>query len=352
MNEGLYCLVNIPTADTVVQGPQILPQNYQAPNGTWYYNINNEDIWPDAQLITIGWYPYVLVDTGSPGPYYTRSLSGFNVQAANVTQTAIYTQWPIEQVRAIKNGELEQQITEYTANEVAAEPKISEYVANETEWLFDQQAELARLEVWQDVADFDTTKPEILPLSNDFVGRSYVTQGEKLSTENTNATNAGLAEPWDSVAVADFITANKLAGDDISGNTPPVQPTYVLRQGIAVPSEEFNRVTIYRYQQPNANPALQTNYRMVMTNRQDARDLYIFSYTNGTYLTWHKFEDQGNGKWQLEGHSAEWQYVPADMGFIFSYGTNPAVEADFFTERVEFEAGIAQKNILVAWDKV
>jgi len=79
--------------------------------------------------------------------------------------------------------------------------------------------------------------------------------------------------------------------------------------------------------------------------------LYVFSYTNCTYLTWNQFVQQSDGTWWFEATAAEMQYTDTDMGFIFSYGTNPAVEADYFTDRVEFAAGVDQQDLLVAWDQ-
>ena len=156
--------------------------------------------------------------------------------------------------------------------------------------------------------------------------------------------------PWDQAELNSFVSANNLAANDSSDATAPVQPDYKLRQGVGVPSEQFNRIIIYRESRDDPNPALQTTYKMILTSRQDARNIYVFSYTNSTYLTWRLFEDYGDGTWRLEATPAEWQYVPGDMAFIFSYGTNPAVEADYFTERVEFPAGVQEKQILVAWD--
>lgn len=125
MNEGQYCWVD---QGSVVQGPQLLPQNWQDPNtGTWYYNVNNDDLWSDPNLLSIGWYPYVLVDAGEPGPYYDKSVSAFQVQATEVVQTVQYTQWDIERVRTSKGDEMEGQITLYTTNELAINKKVSEY---------------------------------------------------------------------------------------------------------------------------------------------------------------------------------------------------------------------------------
>ena len=350
MNEGLYCWVD---NNAVVITQRKLPQNWQNPNtGEWYYNLNNEQVWSDAQLLTIGWYPYVLVDAGAPGEYYIRTLSDYSIQATEVVQTASYEQRPIEDVRQQKNFELQGQITIYEANQVAINPKINDYIANDAKWLADSQAELARLDTWQAVADFDSTKPAVLPLPNNFVGASYVKQGEQLTAENTSATNAGLDPPWNQTAVDDFITANKIAAEDNSGGTPPTEPNFELRQGIAVPSEQAARVILYRLSREDANPALQTTYKIRILNREDNRNLYVFSYTGLTYLTWHQFQDIGGGIWEVEAAAAEWQYVPGDMAFIFSYGANPAVEGDYFTDRVEFSAGVPQLNILVAWDSV
>ena len=338
---SLYCYVE---NNAVVGVPRTLPQ-------TWN-NISNFNALDDPTLLAYGWYPYVLVDSGYPGTYYDRTLSAFQIQSTEVVQTAIYTQWTIERLKNFKNGELENQIINYTTNERSINPKIDDYVNDDAEWFAGEQAKLARLTDWQNVADFDTTKPSPLVLPNSYVGASYVRQGVQLTAQNSAATDAGLDPVWDQITINNFISSNQLAADDSSNSVSPVQPTYEIRQGIAVPSEQFRRVIIYRESRDDPNPALRTTYKMLLLNRQDSRDLYIFSYTNTTYLAWHKFEDTGNGEWRLEASPAEWQYVPGDMAFIFSYGTNPAVEADYFTDRVEFPAGVSEMNILVAWDTI
>ena len=355
-NTGLYCEVNLPQRDTVLDGPRTLPQNYTDQNGNSQKNVNNTDVWNDQgtdgrnSLYDIGLYPYVENDTGAPNQYYDRSLSDFSVNADNVSRDAIYTQWDIELVKADKNVELEEQITIYSTNDQAVNEKVLRYIRDDVQWVADKQAELARITDWQQAADFDTTKPSILPLSNTYKGASYVDQGLDLTGKNQAAVAAGQSEIWPQAEINTWVTANRTAAEDSSGSTPVQDPSYRFRQGVAKVSERFNRIIIWREARDDPNPALRTTYKMQMRNRQDSRDLFIFSYTNGTYLTWRKFEDQGNGVWALEATPAEWQYVPGDMAFIFSYGTNPAVEADYFTDRVEFPAGVTEKNILVAWD--
>lgn len=361
INQGYYCQIDPNNPIAVDDGPRRLPQNWVSPYETQpngrpveYNNINNTDIWNNAELLSIGWYPYILSDTPPTEypQYYDKSYSDFQIQATEVLQTAVYTQWDIERVREQKNAELESKITQYSANEISINPKVNDYISNELKWFSDAQAELARLDVWEDVAGYNTSKPNILILPNNFVGASYVKQGELLTAENTSATNAGLTPPWDQTIVNDFITANKLAAEDNSGGTVPVEPTFEIRQGIAVPSEQAARIVIFRVARDDPNPALRTTYKMRLLNRKDDRDLYVFSYTGLTYLTWRLFENLGGGTWGLEATSAEWQYVPNDMAFIFSYGTNPAVESDYFTDRVEFPAGVAEENIYVAWNSV
>ena len=352
INTGPYCEVKLPERDSVLSGPERLPQNYKDQNGNWNMNVWDDTAWSDSDRVSIGLYPYVENDTGSPGEYYDRSLSDFTIHADYVSRDAIYTQWPIEQVKDSKNRELEDQITVYSHNDNAVNPKTVEYVRNDAQWVADKQAQLARITDWNEAAAFDTTKPQVLPLSNSYIGRSYVDQGVDLTAKNQASVDAGQGEIVPQAELNAFITANRNAADDSSNSTAPQKPGYRIRQPIANNSEQFNRIIIWREARDDPNPALRTTYKMQMRNRQDARDLYIFSYTNGTYLTWRKFEDQGNGVWALEATPAEWQYVPLDMAFIFSYSTNPAVEAEYFTDRVEFPAGVSEKNILVAWDPV
>lgn len=344
VNKGKYCHIEGGLVDL---GPKLLPQNWEGSN-----NINNTDTWDDARLATIDWLPYVLVDTGAPGPYYTRTLSAFNIQATEVTQTAEYTQWDIEQVRAQKNAELESSITIIDANQLASDVLIRYSIQDENEWVATEKAKLARFETWQEVADFDTSKPEILPLSNTYVGKQYVRQGTELTAENTAAVDAGLTTPYDAPTLSAFITANTLAAEDSSGGTPPVDPDYKLRQGVAVVSEGASQIWIYRYQRAGVNPVTDFNYRIKLISKRDLRQLYVFSYANGgTYLTWHPLVLQPDGSWTVEGGSTEWQYAPGDMSFIFSYGTNPAVEADYFTEKVEFPAGVNEQVRRIRWNK-
>ena len=337
---------------TVVDGPRTLPVSWRDPKtGKLYANFNKLS---GPELLALEWYPYVENDPGSPGIYYDKIYGPFVVNPTNVTRDVTWQQWNIEDVRQDKDNKLQAELTSVTADQLALDGKIPENARNETKWLVDEQAKLYRLTDWQAVADFVTAMPTKLVLPNDFAASSYVVQGTAMKAENTAASQATLTPRWDPVELDAFIAANKSAAADVSGTQPPTHPGHKLRQGVVVPSEQSARVIIYREVREDPNPALRTTYKMRLLNRQDARDLYIFSYTNSTYLTWHKFEDisqlQDGSVWGLEAHSAEWQYVPGDMAFIFSYGTNPAVEADYFTDRVEFPAGVDQINVWVAWD--
>ncbi len=353
-NTGQYCEVNTPDRDTVLDGPRRLPKSWVDHDGNSLKNLNNSDVWSDADLLDVGWYPYVENDNppAESSNYYDRSLSDFQVNADNVSRDAIYTQWDIDRVKGSKNSELESQIRQYSTNDQALNEKVLEYVRDDSQWVADRQSELYRITDWDEAADYDTSKPSVLPLSNTYKGAAYVDQGLKLTAQNDAAVSSGQTAIWDQAIVNTFIATNRLAAEDSSGATEPLDPVYQIRQPISKVSEQYNRITIWREHRDDPNPALQTTYKMQMRNRQDSRNLYIFSYTNGTYLTWRVFEDQGNGVWALEATPAEWQYVPGDMNFIFSYGTNPAVETDYFTDRVEFPAEVSEKNILVAWDLV
>ena len=366
INEGLYCQVDPGNPVAVDDRPRRMPQNWTSPYETQpngrpveYLNINNSDVWNDAALLSIGWYPYVLVDSppAQYPEYYDKALDPFNIQATEVTQTVVYTQWDIDRVKTRKINELNGQVTFFEANQLAVDRLLEETATNENEWVNVQGAQVSRLSSegdWNAVAAFDTTKPLVITLPNNYVGQSYVNQGVRMTAENDAATQATLAPPYDAQAVADFITANKIAAEDASGTQPPTEPTYELRQGVVTPADGVSEVWNYRESRDDPNPALQTTYKMRLLNKQDTRPLYIFSYTgldSQTYLTWRLFEIQSDGSYALEATSAEWQYAPGDMSFIFSYGTNPAVEADFFTLPVNFPAGVAEQVIRVRWDQ-
>lgn len=351
VNNKLYCLVNIPVRDTVLSGPAKLPSEYQG-----YKNLNNPSVWPDDRLLTIGFYPYIESDAGPPaenGEYYTRSLSDFVINPTTVVRNAIYTQWPIAQVRGVKNQELENQIRVFSLNDSAFNPKVAEYIRDDGEWVSQKQGDLARLTDWADVASFNTDKPMVVVLRNSYVGASYVRQGEELTARNQAALASGQSEIWPQAQINSWVTANKAAADDPSNLTSVQKPPYGFRQGVSNPNEQFNRIDIWRVFNDDPNPANQTTYKMTMTNRQDSRDLYVFSYVNGTYLAWHKFEDlDGDNVWTLEAHSSEWVWVPNDMKFIYSYVANEAEESYYFTDEVLFPAGVQTETILVAWDPV
>ncbi|MDX1698971.1 MAG: hypothetical protein R3250_00065 [Melioribacteraceae bacterium] len=351
INTNLYCEVNTPARDTVLDGPRTLPASWVDHDGNSIKNLNDDSVWNNTQRINIGWYPYVLVDTGGADEYQDRSLSAFNIQATEVTQTANYTPWDIDRTSQAKYQELERQILEYTVNQRAINPKIDEYINDDFEWYEIEQAKIARITDRDLVAAYNTTKPAKLVLPNSYIGASFIRQGYSLTAQNQAATGSGDPEIWDQTIVNSFISQNQAAASDSSNSTSPVPPPYQIRQGISTTSEQFNRVVIYRFDRDDPIPSQQRAYAMQMSNRQDARNLYIFSYTGITYLTWRLFEDQGNGIWYLEATPAERQYTDTDMAFIFSYGTNPAVETDYFTDRVEFPAGVEEQTLLIAWDQ-
>lgn len=358
MNEGQYCLVNIPTADTVLEGPRVLPQNHY---DNIHMNIRNEVNYPDSRLLALGWYPYVENDAGPPGQYYDRQLSGFTINPTNVSRDVIYTQWDISRVRESKNFELEIQLVEYSVNEQALNPSVLEYVRDDAEWLAIEQSNLARITDWNAAAAFDTTKPSVLALPNSYVGEKNVRQGNALTKENQAAAETGATVKWDQPTINSFVVANQTAADDPSNSTSPQMPNYKIRQGVGVVSEQFRRIIVWRFDvEGEADPNLDRSMAMRIFNRQDTRDLFTFIYTNAgsTYLGWKKFvKVNGNWEWKLEkdtgggqGDGSIMTWTDSDIAFILSYSNNPAVEADWFTSPIQFPAGVEQRNILVAWD--
>ena len=355
--ENPYCLT-LDNVNVELPCPRELPNTWTDPaTGRTHYNMQ---YWPDENLRTIGWYPYVVTDN-PPAQYsqfYDRSLSGYTINATTISQDVTYTQWDIDRVKDTQFNLLASTATQYSANEVAADKKISQRVTDELVWLNNQQVALIIEDDWNTVAGWDTSKPDPLPLPNSYVGQSYVNQGVALQAENTAATDAGQVAPWPSTVVSSFISDNEPAANDASNATAPVDPTFEIRQGIVKNSEASSRVMIYRTSTGDPNPALDTVYAMVLTNRAlgDNRNLYIFSHTGAcdstpTYLTWRQFVLQPSGEWTLQGTPSEWQYSKGDMCFIFSYGTNFAVTADYFTDKVDYSADDTVKTIVVAWDK-
>ena len=349
---SLYCYVQ---NNAVVDGPRNLPNTWTDPNtGVTYSNFSSLS---DADLLSLGWYPYVENDPGAPGPYYYRSISDFSINPTNVSRDVVYTQWEIERVKEQKNAELEAQLVQYTTNEQALNPSVLEYVRDDAEWLALQQSDLARITDWQQAADFDTTKPTLMVLPNSYVGEKNVRQGNALTAQNQAAAETGATVKWDQPTVNSFVAANQAAADDPSNSTPPQAPNYKIRQGIGNVSEQFRRIIVWRFDvEGEADPNLDRSMAMRIFNRQDERDLFAFIYTNAgaTYLGWKKFvKVNGNWEWRLtkeDGDGSIMTWTDSDIAFILSYSNNPAVESEWFTDQIQFPAGVEQRNILVAWD--
>ena len=281
-------------------------------------------------------------------------MDPFNIQTTEVTQTAVYTQWTIDRLSSTKLFELDIQIQQYSANQLSINTKIQEYVINEAKWVADNQAAIARIDDWNTLAAYDTAKPAVLILPNNFIGEGFIRQGQALTAENQAATGSGLPAPWDQTQIDSFISANQPAANDVTGATSPVNPTFELRQGIATVSEQFNRIIINRFDRDDPIPAQRRAWRLDMFNRQDSRDLFVFHYLTATdtYLDWDLFQDLGNGQWGFVVDNALYQYTDNDLYMIFSYSNVPSVQQDWFTDKVYFDAGQETINVLVAWDPV
>lgn len=343
INTGQYCLLNA-ARDAVVQGPQLLPQNWGI-----YLNINNSDNYSDNNLRSIGWYPYTLIDSGYPSPTdaYDRSLDPFVIGALEVTQTATYSQRDIDEVRQIRNAQLEQnRRLDITFFDSVIDDLVRYQITDMEEWIATEQNNLAILTDWNAVANFQTIAPLVLELNNQYVAQQYQEQGASLTAVNQAAIGSGQAAPYDQVEIDAFVTANEPAASDPSGTTAPVKPDYKLRQAIANVSEQRSIIWIYR---TDSDQFLE----LALTNRQDARDLYTFYYlAAGTYLFWAKFEQdpQNPQRWIARSPAGQGHNVSQDVKLRLSYSTNPAVEADLFTDDLLFDAGQAPLKTVVRWD--
>lgn len=352
-----YCYV---TNNTVETGPAGLPANWRDPvTGVPYGNL---PAMQDSALLVLGWYPYVEQDPGVPGPYYTAEYADFVVNPTNVSRSISYIPWPIEQVRNIKNSELESQLEPYTFNDEAVNPHVREYVRDDVKWGMEQQANLTRLEDWAQVAAFDPDKPAVPVLPNSYLGDKYVRQGVALTGENQAYLDTGQPAPWDQTVIDSFVSANQVAAADSSDATAPQHPGYKIRQGIAKVGEEFRRLLLVRFNVVGeTDPTLDRSMRMRIPNRQDTRDLYTLIFTDAgvTFLGAQRFEKvNGNWEWVLvkdapaERDLLIMQNVDTDLAIVLSYGENPAVEADWFTDKIQFPAGVEQMDIFASWDPV
>ncbi len=350
-NTALYCQVD---AGTVVVTQRKLNQNEKDVNGAWHYNVNDTNLYDNDRLRTeVDFYPYLLIDSGPPGPSgYTRTLDPYVITATHVTQTAIYTQIPIDDLRKQKAGELERQVTQYSANQVAADNLIANNVRSQIGWVETKTIELLALTDWQSVADFDTQMPDVLPISNTTQGASYVEQGLVMQTQNDSAENAGLAAPWDKTKLASHISSNEQAAKDATGATPVVHPDFSLRQGSVTPADRFSNLLIYRsMRQYDGRPSPDPSVEMALFHKEDTRPLYCFLYLQaGTYLEWIEFTHWANGTWRANSSVNVLSWVNSDMKFIFSYGTNPAVQQDYFTNEILFDAGSVPLTLRIRWD--
>lgn len=351
-----YCYVQ---NDNVLDGPRPLPVTWtDTSTGVPYSNLPKLT---DSELLVLGWLPYVENDPGRPGYYYHRQLSAFSVNQTDVSRDATYVQWDIEDIRADKDSQLESQLVQYTTNEAAINPSVEEYIKDDSKWLADEQVKLAQLTVWQEVADFNTAKPEILILPSSYVGAKNVQQGVKLTVHNTASVDSGLSAKWPQADINTYVAGNQAAAADPTNATAPVGAAYAIRQGVAEVSEQFNRIVVWRFDvEGEVDPNLGRSIAMRIHNRQDARDIFTFIYTGAgaTYLGWKKFEvvqaaNEEYWEWKLDknlGDGSLMTWVDSNIAFVLSYIANPAVTAEWFTDKIQFPAGVESDNILVAWD--
>lgn len=343
INTGQYCLLNN-SLSVVLQGPQQLPQNWNQ-----YLNINNSDIWSNDDLRNIGWFPYTLIDSGSPLPEdaYIRSLSAFNIGALEVTQTAIYTQRDIDELRVFRNIQLEQNRRhDITFFDSIIDDLVRYQITDMEEWIAQEQIKLAELTDWNAVANFQTVSPQVLELGNQYVAIQYQEQGASLTAVNQAAIGSGQQAPYDQTLIDTFVSNNEPAATDSSGVIAPVPPPHQLRQAVANVSEQRSILWIYRTDGDQY-------VELALTNRQDARDLYVFFYlAPNTYLFWVKFEQDPNNqeRWIARSPVGQEHWMSNDLMLRLSYSTNPAVEADLFTDDLLFDAGSDPIKTVVRWD--
>lgn len=246
INEGQYCHVDTTDVDFVDSGPRRLPQNWQQPDGAWYYNINNSDLWSDPQLATIYWLPYVEIDAGEPqdGKSYNRTLSDFDIEVARVTRTAIYTEWT-----------------------------QAEYDLNADTTLEDSQRVAA------DLAD----------------------QTERILQQNTYRNDNGKTPivPADDVADVNTYLGSLYDAMDDPAN-PVTEPPGAIRQITEVPGEQRDRGVVRRELYLHTDTFEYTRLTYVLYPSPDVDPTgmsFKVHLTDGTFLSTYNLTDQGDGSW-------------------------------------------------------
>lgn len=241
-NTNQYCEV---IDNAVAQGPRRLPTNYVDPDtGKTYFNINNSDLYSDADLLSIGWYPYVLVDSGAPSPppdQYNRTLSDMVIGASNVVQEAQYTEYT------------QQQYDQSASTTVTNSQRVATDLARQTEeW------------IQQDDNRLLTSRPPLIP-----------------ATERADV-EAYLGTLYDSM-------------DDET--IPPTEPPGATRQITVVPGEAVDRAAIRRYHvEFGGFNYYEIEYTLYTNLDATGMSLWI-ERQNGTYLFTLSLVDQGNGVW-------------------------------------------------------
>jgi hypothetical protein len=242
-NNGLYSLVE---TDAVVDGPRRLPQNWGD-----YYNINNTDLWSDAMLVDIGWYPTTIND-----PVYDPALQRlgdylFTINVDNVVAEREVIDLTQEEIDKLKPVDISD--SQRTATDLALQ----------TETVLRQNDD--RLAVG--------ASPILLPTE----------------LEETKTYLKGLYDAMDNPA------------------KPIVDPPGSIRQVITYPGEKRDRLVITRYFDQWNVPDDVNGIDAVIYSDSDLKGFSIKVHdAKGAYLWTQPFELSEPGIWKTPRHSSYW----------------------------------------------
>ncbi len=309
---NLYCVVE---NGQVVDGPRSVPEQWVGAPG-----IVNFHKLTDAQLLTYGWYPYILDDIGAPDEYYDRGLSDFDIQATQVVQAAVYTSWTIERVKEDKTGELRGHIPSYLGSEISADTDKDFEVKDISEWSKNRIVTLGNVTDLTAAKNFDTSLPDLIPLPNSYLGARQASQGEQVFLEES-VRNDVAATAFSDPEVKAWQLQNYQAKDDVTNATGVIDAPAIIRQNVNQANEYSGVVEVRRFEWTDQDSW--PGHGIIATlRRSDVRDVLFTWYDEaGVYQYWKQFVETSDGVWQVETDPGQRWSNPETFQFTLNYNT-------------------------------
>ena len=241
INTGNYSLVQ---NAAVTEGPKRLPQSWVAPTGETYSNINNTEVWSDAQLVAILWYP-TTINTLSYDPA-TQKLGDYQFQIN------------------IDNVVAEREVIDLTQTEI------------------DKRKDTTLSDTQQTAADL-------------------ASQTEATLRQNTDRTNVGAAPLIPATDVDDTEVYLKSLYDAMDDAANPVNdPPGAIRQIVSVPGENRDRGVVTRIEEETGGWTYYGLKYTLYTTEDITGQSFKVHDKNETYLGAFTLVEESPGIWTAQ----------------------------------------------------